>query len=392
MQKSFTEDQNELNMPGTGGHIPENPENVYVSQILNNRSGDEIPAKLPSKLSLCRIKQLGPYIGEEMMRQYRLRGGKLKKKGYGYDEWRMDDWDNETWPWSKVKGWSNAHFPKDKNITQTQFYRNYIEFLFQKHNLDPETHVEKRSSVTKTREHNIKKRNRVKVISDSDSDVTSRSDVSRSRLNLSNSSNSSGSSSEGAAARNTTATMTNSLPPIIESNHDEDDGVMGDTEQEDAPVATEDNFVNEAQQTTSLAGTDHVTDPAPQQTTPQPQAGTDQVTDDQTTSQSLAGADTVNNAGDESTLSDSSYEEVSCDKCKVSSNTFEGQWHQNLATEGEYLCDPCMVELTRNRQKPPSKTPPPPRRGRRPTNEQNNVTPMLLRLRSAKNATMVAKN
>ena len=251
----------------------------------------------------------------------------------------------------------------------------------------------------------------MKVISDSDSDVTSRSDVSRSRLNLSNSNNSSGSSSEGAAARNTTATMTNSLPPIIESNHDEDDGVMGDTEQEDAPVATEDNFVNEAQQTTSLAGTDHVTDPAPQQTTPQPQAGTDQVTDtapqqttpqpqagtdqvtdDQTTSQSLAGADTVNNAGDESTLSDSSYEEVSCDKCKVSSNTFEGQWHQNLATEGEYLCDPCMVELTRNRQKPPSKTPPPPRRGRRPTNEQNNVTPMLLRLRSAKNATMVAKN
>ena len=157
MQKSFTEDQNELNMPGTGGHIPENPENVYVSQILNNRSGDEIPAKLPSKLSLCRIKQLGPYIGEEMMRQYRLRGGKLKKKGYGYEQWRMDDWDNETWPWSKVKGWSNAHFPKDKNITQTQFYRNYIEFLFQKHNLDPETHVEKRSSVTKTREHNIKK-------------------------------------------------------------------------------------------------------------------------------------------------------------------------------------------------------------------------------------------
>ena len=72
--------------------------------------------------------------------------------------------------------------------------------------------VEKRSSVTKTREHNIKKRHRVKVISDSDSDVTSRSDVSRSRLNLSNSSNSSGSSSDGAAGRNTTTrTMTNAL-------------------------------------------------------------------------------------------------------------------------------------------------------------------------------------
>ena len=108
-----------------------------------------------------------------------------------------------------------------------------------------------------------------------------------------------------------------------------------------------------------------------------------------TSPSSLAATDTViqtvNNTGDESTLFDSSVEEVSCDKCKVSSNTFEGQWHQNLATEGEYLCDPCMViELSRNRQKPPSKAPPPPRRGRRPTNEENNVTPMLLRLRSSK--------
>ena len=110
-----------------------------------------------------------------------------------------------------------------------------------------------------------------------------------------------------------------------------------------------------------------------------------------TSPSSLAATDTViqtvNNTGDESTLFDSSVEEVSCDKCKVSSNTFEGQWHQNLATEGEYLCDPsdpCMVELSRNRQKHPSKTPPPPRRGRRPTNEENNVTPMLLRLRSSK--------
>ena len=62
MKKSFTEDQNELNCPGTSGHIPDNPENVYVRQVLENRSGDELPAKLPSKLSLCRLRQLGTYI------------------------------------------------------------------------------------------------------------------------------------------------------------------------------------------------------------------------------------------------------------------------------------------------------------------------------------------
>ena len=103
MKKAFTEDQNDLNLPGTLGHIQENPENVHVRQVLGNRSGDEVPAKLPSKLSLCRLRDLGPYMGEEIMRQYRLRGGKLKKKGYGKEEFKPEEWDESVWPWATVR-------------------------------------------------------------------------------------------------------------------------------------------------------------------------------------------------------------------------------------------------------------------------------------------------
>ena len=364
-RKGFSEDQNDLNMPGTFGHITENPENVHVRQILENRTGDAIPAKLPSKLSLCRLPQLGPYIGEEMMRQYRMRGGKLKKKCFGKAEFKMDDWDDSVWPWPEVKGWKNAKdFPKTHG-TQTDFYRKYIENLFHTHNLDPETWVEKRSSATKSKEHAIKKRNREQVLSDSDSDQTSVSSSSHNRSR-------SLSSSEDGEIR----TISSVLPTITEAENEMDEGVLADSEQEDGPPIRDTEGGAESATSGNILPEQSLDNIPP--LTPDPVLHT-QVEEDRNSSYDP----------------ENSYEEINCDNCKISSTNYNGRWHQNQSCEAEYLCEPCVM-MIRNRQasltNPTRQTSvatnssshiqPSPRRARRPTHQENNVTPMLLRLRS----------
>ena len=366
-KKSFSEDQSDLNMPGTYGHIRENPENVHVRQVLDDRTADELPAKLPSKLNLCRLPELGNYIGEEMMRQYRLRGGKLKKKFYGKEEFKMDDWDEEIWPWAEVKGWKNAkNFPKSHG-TQTEFYRKYIQFLFEKNNLDPDTWVEKRSSTTKSKEHRIKKRNREQIVSDSESDKTSSSSSNRH-----NRSRSLPSSEDGENDR-----VPSVLTTITEAFNENEDGDLTACEQGNEPLeppfvdteATTNNIEPE-QSTWNIPLSPHVQDPVP------------------------------HTQAQDSDDSDTSYEEIICDSCKISSNLYVGRWHRNQSCEDEYLCEKCFdmirarqASANRTRQtsaardsSPSSPSPPnsPKRRrtSRRPTNQENNVTPMLLRLRT----------
>ena len=53
---------------------------------------------------------------------------------------------------------------------------------------------------------------------------------------------------------------------------------------------------------------------------------------------------------DEGVMGDGEFEAICCDKCKISSKDFDGQWLQNKEKEGEYLCEVCMTELLRNNQ------------------------------------------
>ena len=155
-----------------------------------------------------------------------------------------------------------------------------------------------------------------------------------------------------------------------------DEGVLADSEQEDGPPIRDTEGGAESATSGNIL-TEQSLDNIPP-LTPDPVLHT-QVEEDRNSSYDP----------------ENSYEEIYCDNCKISSTNYDGRWHQNQSCEEEYLCEPCVM-MIRNRQasltNPTRQTSvatnssshiqPSPRRARRPTHQENNVTPMLLRLRS----------
>ena len=161
------------------------------------------------------------------------------------------------------------------------------------------------------------------MVSDSDSDVTSASVSGSSTHNASD--NSRSSSEDGEIRR-----YQRSLDDIPEADIEADaGGANGDNEEQD--VGTTENILNDAQDRmfeNILREQDVVSQPP----LAEPQPSDEPIHVDMNT----APQDRVN--GDDSVApSESSYEEINCDKCNISSNDFDGQWHQNQAREGEYL-------------------------------------------------------
>ena len=110
-QKAFDSDYNDLNLPGTLGHISYEPVDAFFSASSEKETEIE---RLPYKLEWMRHQDICPYVTREIMRQYHLRGGKDVKPGFGKKEFKPALWPDDIWSWDKVTNFSNAKFPRSK--------------------------------------------------------------------------------------------------------------------------------------------------------------------------------------------------------------------------------------------------------------------------------------